>query len=37
MNWSVAVYGGALLFSLFFWAVYGRKVYTGPIIEIRVD
>ena len=37
MNWSIAVYGGVLLFSLIFWAVYGRKVYTGPIIEIRVD
>ena len=37
MNWSVAVYGGVLLFSLVFWAVHGRNVYTGPIIEIRVD
>ena len=34
MNWSVAVYGGVLLFSLVFWAVHGRKVYTGPIIEV---
>ena len=37
MNWSVAVYGGALLFSVIFWAVYGRKVYKGPIIEVRAD
>ena len=34
MNWSVAVYGGVLLFSLGFWAVHGRKVYTGPIVEV---
>ena len=36
MNWSCAVYGGVLLFSLCFWFSYGRKVYTGPIIERHV-
>lgn len=35
MNWDVAVYGGVLLFSLVFWALYGRKVYKGPIVEIH--
>ncbi len=34
MNWSVAVFGAALIFSMIFWFVHGRKVYTGPIIEI---
>ncbi|KAF1958516.1 hypothetical protein CC80DRAFT_515234 [Byssothecium circinans] len=34
MNWSVVVFGGALLFSAGYWAVYGRKVYTGPLLEI---
>ena len=34
MNWSVAVFGGAILFSLAFWAVHGRKAYTGPIMEV---
>ena len=34
MNWSVVVFGGVLLFSLLFWALYGRKVYTGPVVEI---
>ncbi|KAL8829992.1 MAG: hypothetical protein Q9191_001688 [Dirinaria sp. TL-2023a] len=34
MNWSVVVFGGALTFSLLFWAVHGRKVYTGPLIEL---
>ncbi|KAL8855020.1 MAG: hypothetical protein Q9221_000217 [Calogaya cf. arnoldii] len=34
MNWSIAVFGGVLLFSLLFWGLHGRKVYTGPIWEI---
>ncbi|KAF2642232.1 amino acid transporter [Massarina eburnea CBS 473.64] len=34
MNWSVVVFGAALLFSAGYWALYGRKVYTGPLIEI---
>jgi hypothetical protein len=37
MNWSVAVFGGAVLFCLVFWLVYGRRVYKGPIIEICVE
>lgn len=37
MNWSVAVFGGVLICSMFFWLVHGRKVYTGPIIEIREE
>lgn len=36
MNWSVVVFGGVLLFSIGFWAVHGRKVYTGPVVEIHV-
>ncbi|KAL8801575.1 MAG: hypothetical protein Q9182_004361 [Xanthomendoza sp. 2 TL-2023] len=30
MNWVVVVFGGALVFSMVFWVVHGRKVYTGP-------
>ena len=37
MNWSIAVYGGVLLFSVFFWFLHGRKVYTGPVIETRIE
>ncbi|CAO1597488.1 hypothetical protein XANCAGTX0491_001296 [Xanthoria calcicola] len=37
MNWSVAVYGGAILFSLLFWVLHGRKVYTGPRWEVSPD
>lgn len=36
MNWSILVFGGVLLFSLFFWALQGRKVYTGPILETGI-
>jgi choline transport protein len=34
MNWSVVVFGGALVLSMLFWLVHGRKVYTGPILEV---
>ena len=37
MNWSVAVFGGAILFSLGFWVIHGRHVYTGPIIEVAFN
>ena len=34
MNWCVLIYGAVLLFSVIFWFAYGRKRYTGPILEI---
>lgn len=34
MNWSVAVFGGVVIFSLVFWGLHGRKVYKGPITEV---
>ena len=37
MNWSITVYGGVLIFCLCFWFVHGRKVYTGPIVEVHAD
>lgn len=33
MNYSILIFGGTLLFCLGFWALWGRKVYTGPIVE----
>lgn len=33
MNYSILIFGAALLFSLVFWVVWGRKVYVGPIWE----
>ena len=37
MNYSVLIYGAAILFMLGFWVVHGRKVYTGPIWEFDGD
>ncbi|GME28986.1 Amino acid/polyamine transporter I [Neofusicoccum parvum] len=35
MNWCVVVFGGAMLLSLAYWAAWGRKVYTGPVVEVE--
>jgi choline transport protein len=35
MNWSIAVYGGTILFGLLFWAVSGRKQWKGPLMDRR--
>ncbi|KAM0800484.1 amino acid transporter-like protein [Usnea florida] len=35
MNYCVVVFGGVMLFSLFFYLVYGRRHYTVPTLEIR--
>lgn len=36
MNYAVAYLGGILIFAGIFWAVAGRKFYTGPIVEADV-
>ncbi|KAF7882162.1 hypothetical protein EAF00_011678 [Botryotinia globosa] len=33
MNWSCLIFGGAVIFSMIFWLLHGRKVYVGPIWE----
>lgn len=33
MNWAVLVFGAVILFSMLYYAVWARKVYSGPIIE----
>ena len=35
MNYCVVVYGGTLVFSMLFWIIYGRKHYTGPVLELQ--
>lgn len=35
MNWSCLIFGGAVIFSMIFWLVHGRKVYVGPIWEFE--
>ncbi|KAJ5625824.1 Amino acid/polyamine transporter I [Penicillium lagena] len=36
MNWSIVVFSGELILGLLWYAVYGRKVYHGPIVEAGV-
>lgn len=35
MNWSVVVFFGTLTLCMGFWVIHGRKVYTGPILEVE--
>ncbi|KAF2656096.1 amino acid transporter [Lophiostoma macrostomum CBS 122681] len=36
MNWSVLVVGFVMLFSVGYYMVWARKIYTGPIIEVNL-
>jgi amino acid transporter len=36
MNWSVAVFGSVVLFSLLFYALHARKVYAGPVTRVKL-
>ncbi|KAM7183667.1 amino acid transporter [Naviculisporaceae sp. PSN 640] len=35
MNWTAAVYGAVIIFSLVFYVVRGRHVYAGPVSYVR--
>lgn len=35
MNYCVLMFGAAMIFCLLFWLVYGRKHYTGPVLDIQ--
>lgn len=35
MNWSCVLWSAVVLFALGFWVVHGKKVYTGPVVEIE--
>ena len=35
MNYCALMFGSVMIFSLCFWLVYGRKHYTGPVLELR--
>ena len=37
MNYSIAVTGFVVLFSVLYYAFWARKFYTGPVVEIRSD
>lgn len=34
MNYSVLVFGATVIFSLIYYIVWGKRVYTGPIVEV---
>ncbi len=36
MNYVVVMEGGVLMFAVIYYMVWGRKTYTGPVIEIEV-
>ena len=33
MNWSIVVFGGFVILGLIWYAIIGRRQYTGPIVE----
>jgi len=37
MNWSCVLWTAVVLFALIFWALHGKKVYTGPVVETNID
>ena len=37
MNWASAMYGGVMLFAIFYYAVWGRHVYEGPVMLVKRD
>jgi amino acid transporter len=37
MNWSVLLWGSVNIFAIVFWALHGRKVYKGPVVETHVE
>ena len=37
MNWSVVIFAGMLVFSIFYWFVAARKTYTGPVVEVSLE
>lgn len=36
MNWSILVFGGTVVLGLLFYAIRGRKNYSGPISETSI-
>ncbi|KAL8726786.1 MAG: hypothetical protein Q9181_005925, partial [Wetmoreana brouardii] len=35
MNWAVAIYGGVMVWSLLYYAIWGRHSYTGPVTIVK--
>ena len=37
MNWGVAMFGGVAILSITYYLVWGRKFYSGPVVNLRQD
>ena len=37
MNYSVLVFGAVVLLGMGFYFVRGRQIYTGPVVEQRIE
>lgn len=35
MNWASLLYGGAIIFSIVYFLVWGRHTYTGPVVQVK--
>lgn len=35
MNWASTMFGGCIIVSIVFWFAKGRRVYTGPVVQMR--
>lgn len=35
MNWGIAMFGLALVIGIVSWVLRGRKVYKGPVVDIK--
>lgn len=37
MNWSIAIYGAVIVFSVLYFWLFARRVYVGPVVHIKRD
>ena len=37
MNWAVVMYGGVVIWSLVYYAIWGRHSYVGPVMVVKRD
>lgn len=37
MNYAIVYLAGILAFAAIYWYLYGKRIYTGPIVEAHID
>lgn len=37
MNYAIVYLAGILAFAAIYWYLYGKQIYTGPIVEAHID